>query len=232
MMRSAEHRSARTPADPAEQCPALRGDLTAELPAGVRPVNDFPLPSGAPANMNSGGNGVCPPEWENRLTVSALMTPATVRSSGFSRSENRPKAGLHPKFMLAYLWVAIGGALGSMVRYGIGGLVSDKFGGSFPWGTFAVNVTGSFVIGFLGALTASEGKLTPQSRVLVTQFLITGVCGGYTTFSSFSLQTLNLLRDREWLYAGGNVLLSVFACMIAVWLGFALGSTINSMKGN
>jgi CrcB protein len=133
---------------------------------------------------------------------------------------------------LAYLWVAIGGALGSMARYGIGGVVSGKFGDSFPWGTLVVNVTGSFVIGFLGALTAAEGKMTPQSRVFATQLLITGVCGGYTTFSSFSLQTLNLLRDREWLYAGGNILLSVVLCMIAVWLGYLLGGLLNVMKGN
>ena len=134
--------------------------------------------------------------------------------------------------MLAYLWVAIGGALGSMARYGLGGLVSEKFGHSFPWGTLVINVTGSFVIGFLGALTAPGGKMTPQSRVLATQLLVTGVCGGYTTFSSFSLQTLNLLRDREWLYAGGNILLSVILCMIAVWLGYLLGNMFNAMKGN
>jgi CrcB protein len=134
--------------------------------------------------------------------------------------------------MLAYLWVAIGGALGSMARYGLGGLVSDKFGQAFPWGTLVINVTGSFVIGFLGALTAPGGKMTPQSRVLATQLLITGVCGGYTTFSSFSLQTLNLLRDREWLYAGGNIVLSVILCMIAVWLGYLLGNMFNAMKGN
>jgi CrcB protein len=134
--------------------------------------------------------------------------------------------------MLAYLWVAIGGALGSMARYGLGGLVSDKFGQSFPWGTLVINVTGSFIIGILGALTAPEGKMNPQSRVLATQLLMTGLCGGYTTFSSFSLQTLNLLRDREWLYAGGNILLSVMLCMTAVWLGYLLGNMFNAMKGN
>ena len=126
--------------------------------------------------------------------------------------------------MLAYLWVAIGGAIGSMARYGIGNLVSEKVGGSFPWGTLVINVTGSFVIGFLWALREPEGRMTPQSRVFTTQLLITGVCGGYTTFSSFSLQTLNLIRDRQWLYASGNVLLSVFLCMIAVWLGYLAGS--------
>ena len=63
--------------------------------------------------------------------------------------------------MLAYLWVAIGGALGSVARFGIGGLVSDKFGGTFPWGTLAVNVTGSFIIGLIAAFTAPEGRMNP-----------------------------------------------------------------------
>jgi CrcB protein len=130
--------------------------------------------------------------------------------------------------MLAYLWVAIGGALGSMARYGIGGLVSQKSSDVFPWGTLVVNVTGSFIIGLLGALTLPEGKMTPQSRTFATQLLITGVCGGYTTFSSFSLQTLNLLRDGEWFYAAGNILLSVILCMIAVWIGYVLGNKFNS----
>ncbi len=134
--------------------------------------------------------------------------------------------------MLAYLWVAIGGAIGSMARFGIGGLVSHKVGESFPFGTLAVNIAGSFIVGFLGALTSSEGRLNPQSRAFATQFLMIGVCGGFTTFSSFSLQTLNLMRDGEWLYAGGNVLLSVVLCLIAVWFGFMAGAMFNSMKGN
>jgi CrcB protein len=59
-----------------------------------------------------------------------------------------------------------------------------------------------------------------------------GLCGGFTTFSSFSLQTLNLIRDREWLYAGGNVLLSVALCLIATWLGYLLGLALTAAKGN
>lgn len=132
--------------------------------------------------------------------------------------------------MLAYFWVAIGGALGSVARFGIGGVVAEKFGQTFPWGTLVVNVTGSFIIGLLGAVAAPEGKMDPQSRVFATQLLMTGVCGGYTTFSSFSLQTLNLIRDREWLYAGSNILFSVVLCMLAVWLGYMLGSIFNSAK--
>jgi CrcB protein len=133
---------------------------------------------------------------------------------------------------IAYLWVAFGGALGSVSRFWLNGLISEKIGATFPWGTLAVNVTGSFVIGILGALALPEGRMDTPSRLFATQFLMIGVCGGYTTFSSFSLQTLNLLREREWLYAGGNVILSVVLCMIAVWLGYLLGATFSSMKGN
>lgn len=133
---------------------------------------------------------------------------------------------------IAYLWVALGGALGSVSRYWLSGLVASRFGETFPWGTLVINVTGSFIIGIFAALAIPEGRLDPQSRAFTTQFLMIGVCGGYTTFSSFSLQTLNLLRDREWLYAGGNILLSVVLCMVAVWLGYLLGSTFGSLKGN
>jgi CrcB protein len=128
--------------------------------------------------------------------------------------------------MLGYLWVAIGGALGSVTRFWFSGLVARQFGETFPWGTLLVNISGSLLIGFLGALTDPQGRwfATPAMR----QFFMMGVCGGYTTFSSFSLQTLNLMREREWLYAGGNVVLSVVLCMVAVWLGYMLGAAINT----
>ncbi len=132
--------------------------------------------------------------------------------------------------MLTYFWIALGGALGSMARFWCNGIVSERMGATFPWGTLAVNVAGSFVIGFLGALAAPEGRLQPQTRAFTTQFLMVGICGGYTTFSSFSLQTLDLLRDGEWLHAGGNVLLSVLLCMVAVWLGWLLGAVFSSGK--
>jgi CrcB protein len=134
--------------------------------------------------------------------------------------------------MIAYLWVALGGALGSVGRFWLNGIVSSRFGETFPWGTMLINVSGSFIIGVIGALAVPEGRMDSSSRAFVTQFLMIGICGGFTTFSSFSLQTLNLLRDREWLYAGGNVILSVVLCMIAVWLGWLLGSMVGSMKGN
>ncbi|HEX9048461.1 MAG TPA: fluoride efflux transporter CrcB [Verrucomicrobiae bacterium] len=134
-----------------------------------------------------------------------------------------------------YLWVALGGAIGSVGRYWINGLIAAKFATAsavFPLGTLVINIGGSFLIGILGGLTAPEGRLDPQSRAFATQFLMVGVCGGYTTFSSFSWQTLNLLRDREILYAGGNILLSVVLCLVAVWLGWLLGTAASSLKGH
>lgn len=136
---------------------------------------------------------------------------------------------------LAYLWVALGGALGSVSRYWVGGLVAKKFAetsAAFPLGTLVINITGSLLIGIFAALAAPEGRLDPQSRAFTTQFLMIGVCGGFTTFSSFSRETLSLLQEREFFYAGGNVLLSVTLCLVAVWLGWLLGATFNSMKGN
>ena len=133
---------------------------------------------------------------------------------------------------LAYLWIALGGALGSVSRYWLSGLVAARFGETFPWGTLVINVTGSFFIGLIGAVASPEGRMDSQSRAFATQFLMLGVCGGYTTFSSFSWQTLQRLQDREWLFAGGNIILSVVLCLMAVWLGYLLGSTVSAMKGN
>ncbi|MGA2870381.1 MAG: fluoride efflux transporter CrcB [Verrucomicrobiota bacterium] len=134
--------------------------------------------------------------------------------------------------MLAYLWVAIGGALGSVGRFWLSGLINERFGQTFPWSIMVINITGSFVIGILAAFTNPDGPMTPQTRVFTTQFLMIGICGGYTTFSSFSRDTLRLMQDGQWLYAGGNIVLSVVLCLIAVWLGYMLGSLFSSMKGN
>ena len=133
--------------------------------------------------------------------------------------------------MLTYLWIAIGGALGSVGRYWLNGVVSARFGETFPMGTIAVNVAGSFVIGVLAALTVAEGRMGAEARGFTTQFLMIGVCGGFTTFSSFSLQTLNLAQDGEWFYAGLNILGSVALCLIAVWLGHLAAFGLNSIKG-
>ncbi len=127
-----------------------------------------------------------------------------------------------------YIWVALGGALGTTGRYWLSGLVARLIGETFPWGTLVINVTGSLLIGFIAALTGPDGRFFAGSTA--RQFMMIGICGGYTTFSSFSLQTLNLANDGEWLYACANVVSSVLLCLIAVWGGSLLASTINSTK--
>ena len=132
--------------------------------------------------------------------------------------------------MYLYLLVAFGGALGSVGRFFLSGVVANQFGGTFPWGTLIVNVTGSFVIGFFFTLTEPGGRMFASANT--RQFFMTGVCGGYTTFSSFSLQTLSLAREGEWFRAGANTVASVVACLVAVWLGHLCASSLNQMKGS
>ena len=126
-----------------------------------------------------------------------------------------------------YFWIALGSSLGGMSRYACSRYVATHYGETFPWGTLLVNVVGSFIIGFAGALTATTGSVhvAPDLR----QFVMVGFCGGYTTFSSFSLQTLDLVRNRDFAEAAGNVLLSVLLCMLSVWAGYAGADFINSL---
>ena len=130
--------------------------------------------------------------------------------------------------MAAYLWIAIGSALGGMARYWCSGVAARLIGETFPWGTIVVNIAGSFIIGFFATLTGPDGRIFADT--LTRQFVMIGILGGYTTFSSFSLQTLNLVQDGEWRLAGANVALSVLACLVAVLLGFVLAASINSLK--
>jgi CrcB protein len=130
--------------------------------------------------------------------------------------------------MVPYIWVAIGGAIGTTGRYWLSGAVARSIGETFPWGTLFINVTGSFVIGFFAALSGPDGRLFVGSTT--RQFVMTGICGGYTTFSSFSLQTLNLMNNGEWFRAVANICLSVLLCLIAVWSGVLLAGTINAMR--
>jgi fluoride exporter len=131
---------------------------------------------------------------------------------------------------MSYLWVAFGGALGSVARFWCSGFAAAHFGETFPWGTLLVNVAGSFVIGFFAALTGPDGRWLAASHT--REFVMIGVCGGYTTFSSFSLQTLSLVQDGEWFRAGANVLASAALCLVAVWLGHVLALNLNSLKGH
>ncbi len=141
------------------------------------------------------------------------------------------RCGAHRKSgltMQSYLWIAIGSALGGMARFWCSGLVARWFGETFPWGTLIVNVSGSFVIGFFATLTGPDGRVFASS--LTRQFVMIGICGGYTTFSSFSLQTLNQMNDGEWLYAAGNIVLSVVLCLLAVWAGYLAANGLNALK--
>jgi fluoride exporter len=131
--------------------------------------------------------------------------------------------------LLIYLWIAIGSALGGSARYFASGVVAGLAGETFPWGTILINVTGSFVIGFFATITGPDGRLFVSTEV--RQFVMVGLCGGYTTFSSFSLQTLNLAREGDMLRAGANIVLSVALCLIAVWLGHIGALQINQLQG-
>jgi len=130
--------------------------------------------------------------------------------------------------MMVYLLVGIGGALGSVARLFLASVVAERLGDSFPWGTLLVNVSGSFVIGFFATLSGPGGRFPGSAET--RNFVMTGLCGGYTTFSAFSLQTLNLARGGDLLRAGGNVAGSVLACLVAVWLGHLLAACCNAQR--
>jgi len=125
-----------------------------------------------------------------------------------------------------YLWVAAGSALGGMARYWCSGFVAERAGEAFPWGTLIINILGSFVIGIFGGLTGPDGRflVSPDVRI----FVMVGLCGGYTTFSAFRLQTLTLMQAGDWLRAGLYVLLSVLLWLVAVWLGVAAIQTLKA----
>jgi CrcB protein len=124
--------------------------------------------------------------------------------------------------MLTYIWVALGGAIGTLLRYQINLLLTARLGEAMPWGTIFINITGSFIIGLFAALTEAGGRLPVPPEIRA--FMLVGLCGGYTTFSSFSLQTLTLIQTGEPFRAIANVMLSVVICLIAVWIGFVAPS--------
>jgi CrcB protein len=130
--------------------------------------------------------------------------------------------------MQSYVWIAIGSAIGGVARFWCSGFFARLIGETFPWGTLVVNVLGSFIIGFFATLTAPDGRVFASTTT--RQFVMIGFCGGFTTFSSFSIQTLNLMNDGEWMQAGANIAGSVALCLLAVWLGHALAVSLNTMK--
>ena len=130
--------------------------------------------------------------------------------------------------MASYIWIAIGSAIGGVARYWCSGVAARLVGETFPWGTIAVNILGSFIIGFFATLTGPDGRVYVGS--LGRQFVMIGICGGYTTFSSFSIQTLNLANDGEWFRACANIVVSVVCCLVAVWIGHLAAASMNAMK--
>ena len=131
--------------------------------------------------------------------------------------------------MATYFWIALGSALGGMARYACSNLAVMWFGPTFPWGTLIINVLGSFVIGFFATLTGPDGRLLVSGDT--RQFVMVGLCGGYTTFSSFSMQTLTLAQGGDFLRAGLNIGGSVVLCLVSVWLGYAAAAALNVVKG-
>ncbi|CAK0748880.1 Fluoride-specific ion channel FluC [Azospirillaceae bacterium] len=126
---------------------------------------------------------------------------------------------------MTYLLVALGSAVGGTLRYWLSGQIANWIGQSFPWGTLVINVSGSFIIGFFATLTGTDGRVFVPGEW--RQFVMVGICGGYTTFSSFSYQTLTLAQDGEWLEAGLNIGLSVVLCLVGVWLGAVGAMALN-----
>jgi CrcB protein len=121
--------------------------------------------------------------------------------------------------------VALGSALGGVARYLLNAFLSRSIGETFPWGILVVNVLGSFLVGLVATVSGPDGRVlvSPVTR----QFWLVGIFGGFTTFSTFSLNTLALAQDGEWLLAGANVALSIGLCLVGVWLGAMLGSLLN-----
>jgi CrcB protein len=124
--------------------------------------------------------------------------------------------------MNKYWMVGIGGFLGAIARFWLGGFISNRLGAKFPYGTFVINISGSYLIGLIVTLLAERSHWSANWRYLIP----IGFIGAYTTFSTFELETFQSLRDGEFLFASLNVLLSVVVGFIAVWLGVITGRSI------
>jgi CrcB protein len=121
------------------------------------------------------------------------------------------------------LWIAAGGAAGALLRYGLGGLVHGRIPDStFPWGTLVVNLAGCFIIGGFWVMGDEKSLLGPEMRLM----LMVGLIGAFTTFSTFSLETIHLVAAGRWVAAAANVAASVALGLIGVWLGMTLARAV------
>jgi CrcB protein len=130
---------------------------------------------------------------------------------------------------MTWLWIFLGSGLGGVLRFGVASAVEARWGAALPWGTLAVNVAGSFLIGFVAALLAEGAK--PLLGLEPRHFVMTGVLGGFTTYSSFSLQTLALARAGEWAKAVANAGGMFVLCFAAVALGWLCAMWVNAARG-
>lgn len=139
-----------------------------------------------------------------------------------------PGGGHHSAPPSLYLAVALGSALGGTARWLVSTALHGWLGAGFPWGTLFVNVTGSLLIGFYAALVAPEGRLlaSPGQR----HFVMTGFCGGFTTFSIFGYESVSLAQAGQFGSAGLNVLVSASAWLLAAWAGYVLGARTNRLR--
>jgi len=124
--------------------------------------------------------------------------------------------------MSRFLWICLGGAAGTGARYLLSGWALAALGPAFPWGTFAVNVIGSFGVGLLMQIGIATPILSPTLRLALT----TGVMGGFTTYSTFNYETIRYVQDGAWRLAVGNVALTLVACLAAGFAGIALGRSL------
>lgn len=124
--------------------------------------------------------------------------------------------------MARFFWVCLGGAVGTGARYLLSGWVLARLGSSFPWGTLAVNVTGSFLLGVLMHLSLAGGLVTPATRAVLS----IGLMGGFTTYSTFNYETLEYFREGAWLLGAANAGATLVGCLLAGALGFGVARAI------
>jgi fluoride exporter len=163
--------------------------------------------------------------------MSKLDTSRANREPKPAKVAEQTKAGFGaiPEWALLYVAICVGSVIGGLLRALTSFAALAWFGPGFPWGTLIVNIIGSFVIGFYGTLTGPGGRVFAGVRQ--RQFVMTGVCGGFTTFSMFSLETFMLFHGGNWRAAGLNVGISVVTWLVAVWFGHILATRLNRLGG-
>ncbi|RME61202.1 MAG: fluoride efflux transporter CrcB [Candidatus Dadabacteria bacterium] len=125
--------------------------------------------------------------------------------------------------VLKFLWLAIAGAIGTVARYGLAGLIHNKLkDASFPWGTIGVNILGCFLVGFLWIIFEEKVQLSPETRTII----LVGFFGAFTTFSAYILETSELFRSAEWYYGAANILIQNGLGLLGIILGAAVAKIV------